>query len=792
MKKNSPQVVSSVVANANAKLWEASSGEGVARANYHAKEDCEVSFHKGDALRLIAQTPDWLRVTVVKNGSRGLCPISYVEVAAKADADRASHKDLLNELDTMFEEVMIASDAEREEDEEVMKAAAALEAEFSFDNIMAEVMAMKPEEGKAAAAKPLTKSVPKPPPKVDDYELSSASGRSSAADDFMDDEIPVPMKSLPPPPEETVMGDDEELSALTSAAPPPQLVSVALTSPRSVRRAATPPNVGSSPGGSGRKSAQPPTASISSSSSAISTLPTPANPTSKADSFVVARTAGSGSISSPNIPRVPTARAIAKLLNDDGTMRCAKCSTTVGRDATFCKHCGSVLKQAAAEYCTGCKLLLKPGVAACGGCGTRTSASAANSAAPSPNLSAKNASIPVPLVMGSPRKSAAQQQQQQQLQQTQPQTSSSNLLAAPVPTSPRRSATQLASQPSTQPSPPQIGSPRRSLTKNASGSVVAKVPSLNSPSGVSVAVPLPTAPAARWSAAEVEPSKTRVIMVGSGSSGGTPSLECIAGERCKTCVDALLPNSKNRRRNPSLLIQHKGFNILIDCGKTFRESWIQVIEKYEVKVVHAVIITHAHADAFMGLDDLREVIGREGASVPVYARDCDLEVIKNCFPYLTEERKATSKRFTTNVTFKTLPPSGPFEVCGLKFRAIPVPHGDDCTCLGFQFGPVVYLSDLSSVPDRVFEFLRKLPMFKVLIIDALSVKKEYHAHLNLPQALNIIKHAMPERAILTGCGHEFFYSDVRRVLKKVCATEGIRVKLGYDLLHFSLDSALFE
>lgn len=33
--------------------------------------------------------------------------------------------------------------------------------------------------------------------------------------------------------------------------------------------------------------------------------------------------------------------------------------------------------------------------------------------------------------------------------------------------------------------------------------------------------------------------------------------------------------SKNRRRNPSILIRYRGSNILIDCGKTFRESMLR-------------------------------------------------------------------------------------------------------------------------------------------------------------------------------------------------------------------------
>ena len=43
---------------------------------------------------------------------------------------------------------------------------------------------------------------------------------------------------------------------------------------------------------------------------------------------------------------------------------------------------------------------------------------------------------------------------------------------------------------------------------------------------------------------------------------------------------------------------------------------------------------------------------------------------------------------------------------------------------------------------------------------------------------------------------EYSVSDdllqVRGVLKKVCAQKGIRVKMGYDLLHFQLEASLFD
>ena len=217
-----------------------------------------------------------------------------------------------------------------------------------------------------------------------------------------------------------------------------------------------------------------------------------------------------------------------------------------------------------------------------------------------------------------------------------------------------------------------------------------------------------------------------------------------------------------------------------------------MVEVYRVTRIDAVVITHAHADAYFGLDDLREVIGRskDAPPVPVYARESDLVHIKRVFHYMIPEAKS-DQRWVSNITFQSIPDKGAFDVCGLKMRGLPLPHGTDCVALGFQFGPVVYFSDLSSVPEKVFAFLSKLPEIKVLIIDALTVKREVPPHLNLAQALAVIGRVKPEKAILTGMGHELNYADVKRILGKLRAKEGLRVKPGFDMLNFSLDSNLF-
>lgn len=76
-----------------------------------------------------------------------------------------------------------------------------------------------------------------------------------------------------------------------------------------------------------------------------------------------------------------------------------------------------------------------------------------------------------------------------------------------------------------------------------------------------------------------------MTVLGCGPSTGVPRIPCLlevcttsspsrsqclliqSPIKCSVCRDAVLPHSKNHRRNPALLIHFKSYNILIDCGK---------------------------------------------------------------------------------------------------------------------------------------------------------------------------------------------------------------------------------
>lgn len=138
--------------------------------------------------------------------------------------------------------------------------------------------------------------------------------------------------------------------------------------------------------------------------------------------------------------------------------------------------------------------------------------------------------------------------------------------------------------------------------------------------------------------------------------------------QCKVCKSAANdPESKNRRLNTSIMLVCKDpsaadtaesqYNILIDCGKTFYNQAITWCPKYRLRRLDAVILSHGHADATLGLDDLRAwTLGQNSiqSHVDVYLTSETFETVQQVFPYLVDRSKA----------------SGGGDVAGLRFHII--------------------------------------------------------------------------------------------------------------------------
>ena len=170
-----------------------------------------------------------------------------------------------------------------------------------------------------------------------------------------------------------------------------------------------------------------------------------------------------------------------------------------------------------------------------------------------------------------------------------------------------------------------------------------------------------------------------LIFLGTGVSTALPRLSCIMqrdDSPCAVCDRAHSdPLDPNCRSNVSVLVrrtetrQVEGMPevssrcLMIDAGKTMRDAALRWFPKHGVKSVDAVLVTHGHADAVGGMDELREFtsfIKEKGADrskpkdrvalvkkgffglskeLPVYLNQETFEVCKGAYPYLVPKLK---------------------------------------------------------------------------------------------------------------------------------------------------------
>ncbi|KAE8720061.1 hypothetical protein F3Y22_tig00109921pilonHSYRG00040 [Hibiscus syriacus] len=236
--------------------------------------------------------------------------------------------------------------------------------------------------------------------------------------------------------------------------------------------------------------------------------------------------------------------------------------------------------------------------------------------------------------------------------------------------------------------------------------------------------------------------QSEIIFIGTGTSEGIPRVSCLTDplKKCPVCIKAAEPDNKNRRRNTGLLVRYSKpsgrCNILIDAGKFFYHSALQWFPEFGIRTIDAVIISHSHADAIGGLDDLRDWTNNVQPTIPIYVAMRDFEI-----------------------------------------TPLPVWHGQGYRSLGFRFGDICYISDVSDIPDETYPLLENCD---ILILDALRPDRSSSTHFGLPRALEEVRKIKPKRTLFTGMMHLMDHEKVSEYLENLKQTEGLHVQLSYD------------
>uniref|UniRef100_A0A6N2N2E6 Metallo-beta-lactamase domain-containing protein n=2 Tax=Salix viminalis TaxID=40686 RepID=A0A6N2N2E6_SALVM len=288
--------------------------------------------------------------------------------------------------------------------------------------------------------------------------------------------------------------------------------------------------------------------------------------------------------------------------------------------------------------------------------------------------------------------------------------------------------------------------------------------------------------ASRNADANLQADQSEIIFMGTGTSEGIPRLSCLTNpsNKCPVCSKAVEPGNKNRRLNTSLLIRYHGpsgrRNILIDVGKFFYHSSLRWFPAFGLRTIDAVIITHSHADAIGGLDDLRDWTNNVQPYIPIYVAERDFEVMKKTHYYLVDTSVVTPGAAVSELQFNIIHKE-PFIVNDLKFTPLPVWHGRDYCSLGFRFGNICYISDVSEIPEETYPLLKDC---ELLIMDALRPDRSSSTHFGLPKALEEVRKIQPRRTLFTGMMHLMDHDNVNEYLAKLMETEGLDVQLSYD------------
>ena len=253
----------------------------------------------------------------------------------------------------------------------------------------------------------------------------------------------------------------------------------------------------------------------------------------------------------------------------------------------------------------------------------------------------------------------------------------------------------------------------------------------------------------------------KVTFLGTGTSTGIP----LIGSDHPVCHSS---NEKDKRLRSSVLIQWDNYSYIIDTGPDFRQQML----RSKCNRIDGVLYTHEHSDHTSGIDDLRAFCFKQG-EIPIYGHKRVIDNLFNRFEYIFNKEKkyaGTPKLKSIEIT-----ENKNFKISNLIITPISYLHAK-LQVYGYRFNDFAYLTDMKTIEDVE---INKLDNLKVLVLNCIKIEPHY-SHLNLEEALNLIRLIKPKKTYLTHISHMLgFHEEVQNNLPEdvFLAFDGLEIEL---------------